>query len=49
MLYGRVLIKIVKDGTECAIEEEQCGFRKVKGYMDQLIALRQCVKSIRRM
>ena len=26
-LYGRVLIKRVRAGTECAIVEEQCGFR----------------------
>ena len=26
-LYGRVLIKIVWAGTECAIGEEQCRFR----------------------
>ena len=25
-LYGRVLIKCVSDGTECAIGEEQCSF-----------------------
>ena len=26
-LFGRVLIKRVGGGTECAIGEEQCGFR----------------------
>ena len=25
-LHGKVLIKRVRDGTECAIGEEQCGF-----------------------
>ena len=25
--YGRVLIKRVRAGTECAIGEEQCGLR----------------------
>ena len=25
-LYCRLLIKKVRDGTECAMEEEQCGF-----------------------
>ena len=25
-LYGRVLVKRVRAGTECAIGEEQCGF-----------------------
>ena len=27
-LYGRVLIKRVRAGTECTIGEEQCGFRQ---------------------
>ena len=27
-LYGRVMIEIDRVRTECAIEEEQCGFRK---------------------
>ena len=27
-LYGRVLIKRVRAGTECATGEEQCGFRQ---------------------
>ena len=26
-LFGRVLIKRIRAGTECAIGEEQCGFR----------------------
>ena len=26
-LFGRVLIKNVRAGTECAKREEQCGFR----------------------
>ena len=29
-LFGRVLIKRVRAGTECAIGEEQCGFRRVE-------------------
>ena len=33
-LYGRVLIKRVRTGTECAIGEEQCGFRLSRGCMD---------------
>ena len=32
-LYGRVLIKRVRAGTECAIGEEQCGFRQGRGCM----------------
>ena len=40
-LYGRVLIKRVRVGTECAIGEEQCGFRQGRGCMDQVFAVRQ--------
>ena len=29
--FGRVLIKRVRAGTECAIEEDQCGFRQGRG------------------
>ena len=35
-LHGRVLIKRVRAGTECAIGEEQCGFRQGRGCMDQV-------------
>ena len=40
-LFGRVLIKRVKAGAECAIGEEQCGFRQGTGCMDQIFAVRQ--------
>ena len=40
-LVGRVLIKRVRTGTECAIREEQCGFRQGRGCMDQVFAVRQ--------
>ena len=40
-LFGRVLIKRVRAGTECAIGEEQCGFRQGRGCMDQVFAVRQ--------
>ena len=40
-LFGRVLIKRVRGGTECAIGEEQCGFRQGRGCMDQVFAVRQ--------
>ena len=30
-LFGRVLIKRVRAGTECAIGEEQCGFGHCRG------------------
>ena len=35
-LYGKVLIKIVRDGTECEIGEEQYGFRQSRGCMKQI-------------
>ena len=40
-LFGRVLIKRVRARTECAIREEQCGFRHCRGCMDQVFAVRQ--------
>ena len=40
-LYGRVLIKGVRAGTECAIGEEQCGFRQSLMCMDQVCAVKQ--------
>ena len=43
-LYGRVLIKRVRVGTDCAMEEEQCGFRQGRGCMDQVFAVRQVRK-----
>ena len=36
-LYGRVLIKRVRAGTECAIGKEQCGFRQSRGCMDKWV------------
>ena len=35
-LFGRVLIKRVRAGTECAIGEEKCGFRQGRGCMNQV-------------
>ena len=40
-LFGRVLIKRVRVGTECAIEEEQCMFRQGRGLIDHVFAVRQ--------
>ena len=40
-LFCRVLIKRVRAGTECAIGEEQCGFRQGRGCMEQVFAVRQ--------
>ena len=42
-LYGRVLIKRFRAGTECAIGEEQCGSWQGRGFMDQLFTVRQTV------
>ena len=39
-----VLIKRVKALTECAIGEEQFGFRQSRGCMDQVFAVRQVCK-----
>ena len=40
-LFGRVLIKRVRAGTECATREEQRGFRQGRGCMDQVFAVRR--------
>ena len=40
-LFGRVLIKRVRAGSEYAIGEEQCGFIQGRGCMDQVFAVRQ--------
>ena len=49
-LFGRVLIKRVRAGTECAIGEKQCGFRQARECMDQVFAVRLvCEKSISQM
>ena len=40
-LYGRVLIKRVRAGNECAIWEEQYGFRLGRGSIAQVFAVRQ--------
>ena len=36
-LHGRLLIKRARGGTECAIGEEQCGFRQGRGCMDEVL------------
>ena len=40
-LYGRVLIKRARAETECAIGEEQCGFRQGRRCMDHVFAVGQ--------
>ena len=41
-LFGGVLIKRVRAGTECAIGEEQCGFRQGRGF-DMRIDMRKSI------
>ena len=44
---GATIDTRVRAGTECAIREEQCGFRQGRGCMDQVFAARQvCEKYI---
>ena len=40
-LHGRVLIKRVRDETECAIREKRCGIRQGEGYIDQMFTVKQ--------
>ena len=40
-MVGRVLINRVRNGTEAPIGEEQCGFRKGSGCVDQIFVVRQ--------
>ena len=39
--HRKVLIKRVRAETECAIGEEQCGFRQGRRCMDQVFAVRK--------
>ena len=44
-----VLINRISSEPECAIGEEQCGFRRGRGCVDQVFAVRQmCEKAIER-
>ena len=46
-VYSRVLINRVRKGTEAAISEKQCGFRKGRGRVDLIFVIRQlCEKFI---
>ncbi len=40
-MYGKVLIKKVREGNEGMISDEQGGFRRGRGCMDQIFAVRQ--------
>ncbi len=43
-IYGKMLIKKVREGTEGVIYDEQGSFRRGRGCMDQTFAVRQvCV------
>ena len=39
--FGRVLIKTVRAGTECAIWEDKCRFRQGRACMNQVFTVRQ--------
>ncbi len=43
-VYGKVLIKRVREGTEGMIHDEQGGFRRGRGCVDQIFAVRQVCK-----
>ncbi len=46
-VYGKVLIKEVREGTEGMIHDEQGGFRRGRGCVDQIFAVRQvCEKHL---
>ena len=40
-VYGRVMIERIMVGTDAAVGEEQCGFRKGRGCVDQIFSVRQ--------
>ena len=40
-VYGRLLIKRIRDGIEGVVCEEQCGFRRGQKCVDQEIIMRQ--------
>ena len=40
-VYGKVLVKRIREGTDDVICEEQAGFRKGRGCVDQISAVRQ--------
>ena len=40
-LYGRVLIERIRGCTERVMGEEQCGFRRARGCMDQVFTVQQ--------
>ncbi len=43
-VYGRILIERLMEVTEGKVSEEQGGFRKGKGCVDQIFALKMLVK-----
>ncbi len=44
-VYGRVLVERIWCGTESMVGEEQNGFRKGRGCMDQVFVVRQACKN----
>ncbi len=48
-VYGRVLVERIRCGTESMVGEEQSGFRKGRGCVDQVFVVRQvCEKYLRK-
>ncbi len=46
-VYGKVLIKRVREGTEGMIRDKQGGFRRGRGCVDEMFAVRQvCEKHL---
>jgi hypothetical protein len=45
-LYGRVLLNKISDVTESVIGEEQCSFRRGRGCVDQVFAVRQLCEKV---
>ena len=40
-VYGKILVKRIREGTEGMICDEQGGFRRGRGCVDQIFAVRQ--------
>ncbi len=48
-VFGRVLVERIRCGTKSMVGEEQSGFRKGRGCMDQVRVVRQlCEKYLRK-
>ncbi len=43
-VYGRILTERMMEVTEGKVSEEQGGFRKGRGYVDQIFAMKRSVE-----